>query len=60
MKKKQSSQEKEKEESVNRATALWTLPKKDIKDEDYLIRIAEDALLDLPRHYDMHIDEQVN
>ena len=31
-----SSQEtKEEEESINRATALWTLPKKDIKDEDY-------------------------
>jgi molecular chaperone HtpG len=33
--KKETKEEEEKEESVNRATALWSLPKKDIKDEDY-------------------------
>ena len=32
---KKETTEEEKEESVNRATALWSLPKKDIKDEDY-------------------------
>jgi len=31
----EASKETKEEESVNRATALWTLPKKDIKDEDY-------------------------
>lgn len=40
MKKTQTDEERKKgtppeEEVVNRATALWTLPKKDIKDEEY-------------------------
>lgn len=34
-KKEQKTEQKPQEEVVNRATALWTLPKKDIKDEDY-------------------------